>query len=230
MRRKDLQGSLRRLCAETLPCGFLIALLGAGVGCEPKRTGDTVCARSMGGPLSDAPFNVAMDSTGSSIMAAATAGPADFGGGTLPLFASTQLVLAKYTSECEHVFSKSFGGMAANHRAFANAYVTADDEIALVGTYFGSVDFGGMMLTAQSSVTSQKDLVLARYAADGALIAARRLGGPVEDSSPERAVDRNGNVFIAGEFNGTVNPAGTSFTSRGGTDKIFSVSRRRMVP
>src|SRR5262249_28945947 len=73
------------------------------------------------------------------------------------------------------------------------------------------------------------DAYVAKYAADGSLVWARRMGGDVVVSSPVDddyaravAVDGNGNVYVAGQFNGTGDFGGVTLTSAGGRDAFVA--------
>src|SRR5439155_12885533 len=71
------------------------------------------------------------------------------------------------------------------------------------------------------------DAYVAKYAPDGSLVWARRMGGDVVTSSADDgargvAVDGGGNVYVAGQFNGTGDFGGVTLTAAGGRDAFVA--------
>src|SRR5205823_6448686 len=64
------------------------------------------------------------------------------------------------------------------------------------------------------------DIFVAKYRAGGTVEWARRAGGTSDDKGQGIAVDRNGNVFVVGNFNGNVDFSGTTLTGAG-SDDVF---------
>ena len=73
-------------------------------------------------------------------------GATDFGGGPLPDSGDQDVVVARYTQDGTHLWSRAFGGM---ENAFGSAVAGApDDGIVAVGDYNGTIDFDGTLFTA----------------------------------------------------------------------------------
>src|SRR5262249_19833253 len=70
------------------------------------------------------------------------------------------------------------------------------------------------------------DVFVVKYTSTGALVWARRMGGPGEDIGTSITVDPTGNVYTSGWFSGTVDfgagPATFNLTTAGELDAFFS--------
>ncbi len=108
-----------------------------------------------------------------------------------------------------HTWSKLFGdaseqsGLAITHDLAGN--------VILVGAFSGTLAFGGMTLTS----AGLSDIFVAKLSPDGTPIWAKSFGDSKNQSARGVAVDAQGNVVFVGQFTGTVNFGGTSFTSVG---------------
>ncbi len=113
------------------------------------------------------------------------------------------------TPTWRHLWSKRFGD-ASSQFARAVAVDTLGNSI-VTGYFTGAVDFGGGALTSAGGY----DIYLAKLAPTGAHVWSKRFGDVSEQTVQGVAVDRNGNVIIAGYFNGTVDFGGGTLTSAG---------------
>jgi hypothetical protein len=90
--------------------------------------------------------------------------------------------------------------------------------VVVVGTFFGTVDFGTGPLTAAGGTTDQ-DVFVAKYSPTGAPLWAKRFGGTTAfEYAYGVAVDAAGDVLMTGAFYGSLSFGGTSLTSAGGYD------------
>src|SRR5262249_12900354 len=81
---------------------------------------------------------------------------------------------------------------------------------AVVAGYFQStVDFGSGLLTSAGGM----DCFIAKYNPQGALLWAKRFGGPSHDEIRGVATDSGGNIIVAGYFSGTMDFGGVTLTS-----------------
>jgi hypothetical protein len=94
----------------------------------------------------------------------------------------------------------------------------ANGNLLVTGYFNGTANFGGSPLVSAGG----KDVFVAKYTAAGAHLWSRRLGGTENDQVNGIAVDGNGDLVLIGDFSGTADFAGGSFTSAGLTD-IFLV-------
>ncbi|RFS16815.1 SBBP repeat-containing protein [Emticicia sp. C21] len=92
-----------------------------------------------------------------------------------------------------------------------NIGTDAAGNVYLSGNFSNTVDFGGISLTSSGGT----DVFVAKYSQAGALVWVKKGGGIVGDTPSDMAVDADGNVIIAGNFNYPItfdnyiiNPAG----------------------
>ncbi len=106
-------------------------------------------------------------------------------------------------------WAKRFGG-SGNDSASAVA-VDNSGNIFLGGSFKGSADFGGSLLTSSGG----QDMVLAKYSSSGVHQWSYRFGGAGDETVKAIALDSSGNIFVAGYFTGSGNFGGSTFTSAG---------------
>ena len=89
-----------------------------------------------------------------------------------------------------------------------------DGNIYLAGSFQGTIDFGGGLLTSAGS----DDAFLVKLDPKGKQIWARRYGGSSSEAALYVGVDKLGNVYASGTFSGSVDLGGGLLTSAGGND------------
>ncbi|HEU4365582.1 MAG TPA: SBBP repeat-containing protein [Candidatus Krumholzibacteria bacterium] len=171
-----------------------------------KRFGNT-------GP--DSGTAVAADAAGNVFITGAFEGTVDFGGGNLVNpGGGADLVLAKYDENGAHVWSQAFGAVGTQ---LGRALTTdAAGNAILAGFFQGSVNFGGGPLVASSV-----DIVLAKYAVNGAHIWSKKLGDVASDDAFGVTTDAASNILLTGFFTGTVDFGGGGITSTSGSVDLF---------
>ncbi len=180
-------------------------------------------SRRMGGNQDDAGYGVAVDGSGSVIVTGYWQRRADFGGGPVTSAGSTDatgnggsidVFVAKYSGvDGSHVWSKPLGGAGSDYGVDV-ACDSAGNVIAL-GRFQSTVDFGGGPLASLGGT----DNFVAKYSAtDGSHLWSRAFGGTLTDLGHSLAVDAAGNVYVVGDFQGTVNFGGEPLTSAGSYD------------
>jgi hypothetical protein len=181
-----------------------------------SSSGQYLWSRDFGGSTtSDSAWanGVATDTSGNAVTVGQFLGTVNFGGGNVTTGGSYDIFAVKYSSSGGHTWSKRLGGSGSD-----NAYGVAVDRngsVLVAGSFYSpSVDFGGGALTN----AGYQDAFVAKYASDGSYLWAKRLGGANTDIATAVAVDTNGNVVVAGYFQGTVDFGGGGLTSGGGSD------------
>jgi chitodextrinase len=154
---------------------------------------------------------IAVDTSGNVYVTGYFYGTVDFGGG--PLTSNGyEIVLAKYTTNGVHVWSRALGGSSSDMgQAIA---VDASGNVLVAGQFASTVDFGGGPLTSAGGY----DGFLAKYTTNGAFAWARRVGGASLDTVTGLGIDSSGNPTIVGYFQGTSNFGGANLTSAGASD------------
>src|SRR5690606_10024438 len=73
------------------------------------------------------------------------------------------------------------------------------------------------------SAPGNGDIFVAKYALNGQLQWVRKFGGSFSDRAYDLALDPNGNIFVTGQFFGSVDFDGNTINSAGGSKDIFLV-------
>lgn len=148
-------------------------------------------------------------------------GAIKFGATTLTSAGGEDVFAAMLDASGTPIWAKKFGD-AANQRARSVA-ATAQGDIILAGGFFGTVDFGGGLLTSAGS----QDIFLTKLSGTtGASIWAKRLGDaggqPVAfQNGTAVTVDPVGNVLLTGTFTTSIALGGMSPLLSVGADDIF---------
>jgi hypothetical protein len=187
-------------------------------------TGQLVWANRFGDVGSDNGYAIAVDATDNIFLTGAFSGTVDFGGGPLTSMGSSDIVLAKYSSSGQHVWSKQFGDSGQDV-----GYSIATDpsgNVALTGYFQGTVNFGGGPTTSYGSL----DTFVAKFSATGAHLWSFGLGGTNADEGFDIAMDAGGNVVIVGAFQGSADFGSGQLDSAGKWDAVVAKFSAAGVP
>lgn len=123
-----------------------------------------------------------------------------------------QILLLKFDANGTPVWGDLFGefgrgdneGVAIFGRGEAQGVQIdpSTGDLIACGRFQATLDLGGADLTTNGNFA---DLWVARFSEAGAHIASRAFGGAQTDEATDCAVDAMGNVFITGNFGGTIN-------------------------
>jgi hypothetical protein len=122
-------------------------------------------------------------------------------------------------------FSK--GGSGADHGL--DVAIDSAASIVMVGRFGGSANFGGGALTASGG----SDIFVAKYNNVGAHVFSKRLGGTQADGdlNVSVAVDSGRNVYVGGNYRGTIDfGGGFTHTALGTTDAFIVKFNASGVP
>jgi uncharacterized protein (AIM24 family) len=155
---------------------------------------------------------IALDSAGNVLVTGSFYGDLDFGGGSLHGAGGEDVFIAKLDVNGGHVWSKSFGD-AADQLA-ASIAVDGSDNVILAGSFNGTIEFGGGPLSSAGGA----DVFLAKLDASGGHVWSRRFGDTADQHAACVAVDGAANVFLTGDYNGTVDFGSGSLQSAGAGD------------
>ena len=173
--------------------------------------GNHLWSKSFGDSIFDQnALSVAVAADGSILLAGGFQGDVDFGGGALSSTGSFDIFVANFDADGNHIWSKSFG---SNLSEIAQGVaVDSNGNVVLAGYIGGDVDFGGGTLTGAGF----RDVFVAKFESDGDHIWSRSFGETDHQQADSVALDPSGNVFITGEFRGTVDFGGGPFVNPGG--------------
>ena len=186
--------------------------------------GNFVWAKFFGSTKNDQSNSIIVDAAGNVYTTGFFAETVDFdpGAGSTNLTSAGDLdvFVQKMDSDGNFLWAKSFGGegwddgQSINVDALGNVYTT--------GYFLETVDFDPGAGTTNLTSAGDYDIFLHKMDADGNFLWANSFGGTVGDFASAISVDGSGNVYILGNFQGTVDfdpGAGTaSLTSAGGFD------------
>lgn len=106
-------------------------------------------------------------------------------------------------------WAKAFGGPGRD--VFNGLALGSNNEIVAVGSFEGTVSFGGPSLTSKA----ERDAVVVKLDATGKHLWSKAFGGPSYDDATAVALDSAGNVYIAGRFTTSIDVDGMTLTPNG---------------
>jgi hypothetical protein len=183
-------------------------------------SGDLEWVKQFGGAYADQISHVAVDQQGNIYVQGQFKDVADWGG-KKPLKAGggsdTDVVLAKYDLNGDHLWSKRFGN--AFNDVAGGVTVDPAGHVTMVGSFDKSVSFGE---GDDHTSLGESDIFIARFTTDGKLEWAKTMGAEREDIAGGVASDRAGNTVTTGWFQGTADLGKGPVTSKGNKD-VFAL-------
>lgn len=189
------------------------------------KDGNWLWAKALTGTNSGWGYGIACDATSNVISCGNFNGTLDLdpGQGTVNVTASgMDAYLLKLDASGNYTWGFTVGGSGEEN--FSSVTTDASGHIYVCGWFENTVDFDPGNGTTNLVSSGNKDIVVARYNASGALQWARRIGGSGADQANSLALDGAGNVLVTGSFSGTVdfNPGvGTNNLTSAGAEDIF---------
>ncbi len=171
-----------------------------------------IWSHRFGSTNSDVGLAVAVDSTGDVLVTGFFEGTVDFGGGPLISAGSGDIIVAKYTPDGTHLWSKRFGGSEGD--VGTGIGVDTSGNVVVTGRFRQTVDFGGGPLIS----AGERDIFVAKFTPEGTHLWSKSFGSSGTDGGSDLALDGVGNVVVTGFFEGTVDFGGEPLTSVGGLD------------
>lgn len=157
--------------------------------------------------------SVAVDSQGNVVLVGTINGAVDFGGG--PLMGQVEdAFVVKFDAAGNHVWSKRFGDGGTQDAN--NVAVDSEDNIAFVGHFSGSVDFGGGPLT--TSPAGSLGIFAVKLDGAGNHLFSMELSASQPPYAADVAVDAAGNMIVAGAFKGDLTIGADTLVSSGEWD------------
>ena len=165
-------------------------------------TGVHLWSQRFGGTGTDVALAAAVDLLGTVYITGSFNGTMSFGGGSLVSAGATDIFLARFDWNGQHVFSKSFGG-GFSDVGLGVATVQAS-HVVITGYFTDTVNFGGSPLLS----TGSTDIFVAKFDQNGNHQWSLRAGDSGPDEGASVAIDGSGNIFATGYFRFTVNFGG----------------------
>ena len=173
-------------------------------------------SRRYGGAMTDIAYGVAVDTSGDVVVIGFFQQAADLGGGTVPsVLGELDTFVAKYAgADGSYLWARDVGG-AGDDLGYAVA-TDASGGVFVTGFFTGRMSFGATTLL---STAGSNNIFVAKLAgADGTPAWAHGMGSTGSERGYDVAVDRNGDLLVAGFFQGTVDFGGGPLTSAGSSD------------
>ena len=162
---------------------------------------------------------IAVDGSGNSYITGVFAGTATFDGTTLTSTGISDVFVAKYGTDGTLAWAKKAGGGAgAIYGSSRGIAVDGSGNSYVTGYFYDTATFGGTNLNSRGG----NDIFVAKYGTDGTLAWAKQEGGTNNDYGDGIAIDGNGNIYVTGDFSGSITFDGTTLTSTGSTDMFVA--------
>ncbi|GAB3173128.1 NHL repeat-containing protein [Telluribacter humicola] len=158
-------------------------------------------------------FGIATDNQGNCFVTGEIYGNMTFG--ELYLFGENDACIVKYAADGTAVWARKSGG--TNVEEGRGIIVDEAGNSYVTGHFQGTTQFGEQSLTSNGD----KDMFIAHYDPQGTLVWVKQAGGSGTDIGYKPGVDKAGNVYVNGWFNGTVNFDSHSKTADAGGSTIL---------
>lgn len=160
------------------------------------KTGILQWVKVYGSPdFDEAAPNVGVDSLGNVYLAGGFGKTATFGTKTLTSTGDNDMFVAKISALGEVIWAKRAGSTKSDV-ATDVAVSPNGDRVYVVGTFSGSVNFGG--LTSLESYSGEQDMVVWTLSADGAFQWTSRIGYQGKDNTIRCFADETGRLLVTG--------------------------------
>jgi hypothetical protein len=155
---------------------------------------------------------VAADASGNIVVGGEFSEELIFSSAVLDSHGSRDVYLVKLTSQREFLWAAQIGGPGPEEATGMG--VDAAGNVYVMGTFYGTADFGGAQLTTAGLA----DVFVAAYASnDGSLLWARRFGDAATDIGSDLFVS-GGDLIVAANFQQTISFGGETLVSAGSYD------------
>jgi hypothetical protein len=160
--------------------------------------------------------SVAADSTGAVVVVGFFFGTMTLGADVLTSAGGQDVFVAKFSGDGTPIWAKRFGDVGAQ---FGMALaIDGVDELYVAGRFLGALDLGaGPLVSAGSG-----DVFVAKLDANGGPLWSRSFGDAAEQGCAGISVDGAGDVYVLGDFAGSIDFGNGALTSAGGTDVFLA--------
>jgi Beta-propeller repeat len=183
-----------------------------------KPTGEVDWLKQWGGTHNDSIRHLTVDSQGNIYVQGTFRDTAEWGGAPMTAGgAATDIVLAKYDLNGDHVWSERYGNQF--EEGASGIAIDPAGNITMVGSYDHSLSFGE---GDDHTAVGESDIFVASFTNAGKLKWARTWGADRVDAASGVVADASGNTTTIGWFEGTVDFGKGSLASKGNKD-VFAV-------
>jgi len=196
------------------------ALTSAGLGdvfvAKFDAAGNHRWSQRFGGAGEEQGMQIVVDDAGIVTMAGAFRDSLDLGGGALTSVGQRDIFVAGFDPAGNYLWSMGTGDTSDDYPTA----ITTDNtgRWFVSGVFYGSVDFGGGLLTSAGST----DIFVAGFDTGGVPLWSKRFGDSDRDGIAAISFDASGNLILAGVFEGSVDFGGGALGSSGNNDIYFA--------
>ncbi len=168
--------------------------------------GNFMWAGQMGGSLDDNCTDIKIPPSGDIYIAGYFLGIADFdpnNTGEYYLTASNQAVFVeKLSSDHTLLWAGTMGGPGFDY--CQSMCLDEDENICTTGMFMGPADFDPGETVFMLDSDGDRDVFISKLNSDGEFVWAKQMGGPLLEAGQGIDADDNGNLYLSGNFQGTV--------------------------
>ncbi|MBY0434179.1 MAG: IPT/TIG domain-containing protein [Cyclobacteriaceae bacterium] len=176
------------------------------------------------GACDDKGRSIALDASGNVYTSGFLRGTADFdpGAGTFNLTPASGggFFISKLDNNGNFIWAKTFGGAASGVADVGDMALDASANIYMTGGVYGTSDFDPGAGTFNLASAGSSDIFISKLDMNGDFVWARLFGAGSGDYATTLDTDGAGNIYTAGNFNGTIDfdPGAGTFNLAGGFD------------
>ncbi|MDC3955672.1 MopE-related protein [Polyangium jinanense] len=166
--------------------------------------GTHLWSKNYGSAMQQAVNRVAFDAQGNILITGTHYDPIDFGCGPVSAVNNYGFYVAKLDPNGACLWTKTYGTTPVKGVYASKMAVDPTGNVVVTGTFLGSMDLGGGMMTA---VESSQDIFVLKLSSTGAYVWSKHYGDPVVyemDSGNDVATDPMGNILLGGDFGGNI--------------------------
>ena len=197
--------------------------------------GEFVWVKQLGGIQINICLSIDLDSFGGIYTTGYFRGTSDFdpGVGTYNLTSVSgfDVFVSKLNVDGDFIWAKNMGGSGFWHEGYS-LFVTDNGNTYITGLFDSIVDFDPGAGTYSLTSTGEKDVFISKLDSSGNFVFARKMGGIEIDNGRCILVDRDENIYIVGDFNGTgdFDPTGNIFNLTAvGLQDVFVVKLSQSI-
>src|SRR6185503_3973703 len=175
-------------------------------------------SKRFGGLENDSIDGVALDASGNVVIGGLYCSTIDLGAGLLDSVGVGDMYLAKFNSAGSHQWSKSFISGTSARDCIKGVTVDSQGNVIIAGCMISALSFGGAALTNPAGGGGSSDTFVAKFSAAGSHLWSNRYGGYFDDWACAVTVDRTDNLFVIGQFYGSMQFGAGEQVNTGGYD------------
>ncbi len=179
--------------------------------------GNHLWSRGFGDAQQQICYSIAVGPDDTIVMAGWNFGSIDLGGGAVASAGMADIWIAKLDADGSHIWSHGFGGIGS--QLGYGVAVGPAGEVYLAGSFIGELDFG---LSPLDNTSDSQDAYLVKFNADGEPEWQKWFESSSDaDLTAIALTDDGRDIYLAGDFGGTLQMGSPPLVSAGGRD-IFT--------